>query len=111
MGNRVYDNQISNSGLFDLALAAPAGPHNCFSRNARPGGAAASSEPAELQTTHACEIEGTPLRNSIVYGSPVVSAELVSGLARFGDSRGDWRTAPPPPAQPSMPDPTVGLPG
>lgn len=102
--NIVRNNDVSGSGLFDLALAAPSGDWNCFSGNTH-----ATSDPPAIETQYPCQKTGI-LRNSPVSGSAVSLAELAAGVVIYGDDRGDWKTAPKPPAQPTMPDPLEDLP-
>ncbi len=101
-GNVIEHNQIKNSGIADLALAAPSGANNCFADNQ-----AVTTLPPLLEVTHAC---GTPLA---LNGGGDISITLRL-LARFVNAAGpnyhrrDYRTVPAPRPQPNMPDINAG---
>jgi hypothetical protein len=97
-GNEVAHNQVSGSGIADLALAAPSGAGNCFSDNQ-----ANTTAPPLLELTHPC---GSPLS---LNGGGDLSISL-RPLATFINSRGptfsppDYHRIAAPRAQPGMPD-------
>lgn len=101
--NRVIGNIVTNSGVADLALAAPTGPGNCFSDNT-----ATRTLPALIEQKYPCN---TPLAN-LEGGDSSISAVLFSRLL-YADSSAfhprDWRTIdasviPASQHQPSMPN-------
>jgi hypothetical protein len=100
-GNVVEHNTVSGSGVADLALGLPSGPNNCFSDNQ-----ATTTTPAFLEVTHAC---GTPLplagTGDFGVTLRLFAADVNAGLNGPGPSFNppDWRKAPTPPAQTSMP--------
>jgi hypothetical protein len=100
-GNTVIDNVVTGSGVADLALIAPAGPDNCFS-----GNHVAKTIPAFLQQTNACDTFGARMPG----GDFGASIALLGSLLHANGSAFDataaferWKTAPAPPAQPTMP--------
>jgi hypothetical protein len=101
-GNVVAHNTVKNSGVDDLALGAPNGASNCFSDNE-----AATTAPVLLEVMHAC---GSPLS---LAGSGdfrvtlrLLASDVNAGINGPGPSYNppDWRTAPVPPAQATMPN-------
>jgi hypothetical protein len=101
-GNVVEHNTVKGSGLADLALGAPTGANNCFSDNQ-----AETTAPAFLEVTHAC---GSPLAldggGDFGVTLRLFASDVNAGLNSPGPSYNppDWRTAPAPPSQTSMPD-------
>jgi plastocyanin len=97
-GNRVEGNTVRRSGLADLGLGAPAATGNCFG-----GNDFATSLPPAIQTVAGCGFSLTAGGG----GDPAVSAALLGNVAEAEGERfprGDWRTQPEPPPQPSMPE-------
>lgn len=100
-GNEVAQNQVTGSGIADLALGAPSGASNCFSDNQ-----AGTTLPPLLELTHPC---GSPLS---LTGGGDLSVSL-RPLATFINSRGptfsppDYRRIAAPRAQPGMPEPNA----
>ncbi len=101
-GNVVERNVVTGSGLADLALAAPSGANNCFANNQ-----AATTLPPLLELTHPC---GSPL-TLIGGGDMSITLRLLAKYINTGYSTPgpsyhppDYRLAPAPPLQPSMPD-------
>lgn len=84
--NRILNNTVTNSGVADLALAAPSGTGNCFS-----GNTASRTLPALIEQKYPCD---TPLP-LLEGGDPSLSPVV---LSRFLYARGgnfhprDWRT-------------------
>ncbi len=70
--NRVIGNDVSNSGVADLVLAAPAGTGNCFSDNT-----ASSALPALIQQKYPCDTPMAQLEGGDPSVSPVVFARLL----------------------------------
>ena len=92
-GNRVRDNRVSGSGRADLALGLPNGGGNRFA-----GNEAGSSRPRGL--------DGGGFLSGV--GDLWVTLALFQQFlgTEFDDyPRGDWRRAPVPDPQPTMPDP------
>lgn len=105
--NTIIDNTVTNSGVADLALAAPSAGNNCFSNNT-----VARTSPPLLQFTHACgsllaRAGAGDLAPSIVLLDHFMKVSLGHFTVR------DWKTAPAPPdvIQPGMPDPAGDLQG
>jgi hypothetical protein len=95
--NRIENNQVSGSGVADLAIGAPSAEGNCFAGNTY-----GKSLPAAIETVYSCT--NPPPAG----GDPAVTAILASNFARAeaGDlTPGDWKTQPIPPDQPNMKDP------
>jgi plastocyanin len=95
-GNRVEGNDVSGSGVADLALGAPSGEDNCFT-----GNEFTTSLPPAIETAYSC---ATPPPAG---GDPAVTAILASNFARASAGElapGDWKTQPAPPPQPNMPN-------
>jgi plastocyanin len=103
-GNEIRDNTVRASGDADLVLGWPAAGSDCFS-----GNDFSTSLPAAIEWRHGC---GSWLRGA-AGGS--LGAEI-GPLTRFLEARdgdiavGDWRSSPPPPAQPQMPSARVAPP-
>jgi hypothetical protein len=101
-GNDVRDNRVSDSGRADLALAAGAGPGNCFA-----GNRAGPALPPDLERTHDCGEDIPP------GGDRSVSRDLEittpEAYARSGDHP-SYRTMPPPGPQTQMPAPRPSRP-
>lgn len=101
-GNVVTGNTVTGSGVADLGLAAPSGANNCFADNK-----AATTVPPLLEVSHAC---GTPL--PLIGGGDIgVTLRLLAKYANTGFSTPgpsynppDYRKAPVPPSQQTMPD-------
>lgn len=100
--NRVIGNVVTNSGVADLALAAPAGPGNCFADNT-----ATRTLPALIEQKYPCDTALTELEGGDPSISPVIFARL---LYANSDSfhRRQWQTVdvsliPASQDQPSMP--------
>ena len=90
-GNRVVDNEVSTSGIADLALAAGSGAGNCFEANS-----AMTSLPAGIGTRCSTDGDGdASVADDIVRPPP----ELLEGLPEAPD----YTTMAAPPAQPNMP--------
>ena len=101
-GNMVKENVVTDSGVADLALAAPSADHNCFSDNT-----VSRTAPPFLQYTHAC---GSPLDRA-GGGDPSVAFYLLDHYVRALSGHfqpRSWKTFPNPTLQqPGMPDPTI----
>ncbi len=101
-GNVVEHNTVKGSGLADLALGAPSGANNCFSDNK-----ATTTAPPLLEVTHAC---GSPLAldggGDFGITLRLFASDVNAGLSSPGPSFNppDYRKAPTPPSQASMPD-------
>ena len=101
-GNVVEGNIVKGSGLADLALGAPSGANNCFSDNQ-----ATTTLPPLLEVSHAC---GSPLAldggGDFSITLRLLASDVNAGLSSPGPSFNppDYRLAPTPPAQVSMPD-------
>ncbi|HEU0027388.1 MAG TPA: right-handed parallel beta-helix repeat-containing protein, partial [Ktedonobacterales bacterium] len=101
-GNVVENNTVSGSGIADLALGAPIGANNCFSNNR-----AVTTLPPLLEVSHAC---GSPA--TLAGGGDfsitlrLLASEANTGFSTAGPSYNppDWRLAPAPPPQASMPN-------
>lgn len=111
-GNKVYRNAVTESGSYDLALAAGSGEQNCFGDNAHQ-----TSDPPMIQTIYRCAETpyDNPFLNLPVSGSPVSAAELAAyyaateaqgGAFACDASREDTEGCMPPDDQPDMFDPT-----
>lgn len=107
-GNEVRSNLVTGSGRADLAVGAPSVNGDCFA-----GNVFSTSLPPAIETFAGC---GARIGGG---GDPAATFGL---LARFAQAlgghytSGDWRTEPPPPAQPEMPDAataptTLAIPG
>jgi plastocyanin len=96
--NKVRGNQVSGSGVADLALGAPSGSGNCFS-----GNTFGASLPAAIETVYACGGPGSSVGGGDAAVTAVVAQNVA--LAETGQlAPGDWKTQPAPPAQPTMPN-------
>lgn len=98
--NVVRNNQVSGSGLADLALGAPAGTGNCFAANTF-----TTSLPAAIQTTYPCD---GPSLGEAGGGDPAVTSVIAANVVAAASGErppGDWKTQPVPPPQPNMKDP------
>jgi hypothetical protein len=95
--NKVIGNDVSGSGLGDLAFGdlsgeGPASEHNCFADNTF-----TSSAPADIETLAPCDGVGS--------GDPKVGAlDLVALIASERPPSGDYKVTPEPKPQPNMPD-------
>ncbi len=95
--NKVIGNDVSGSGLGDLAFGdlsgeGPASEHNCFSDNTF-----VTSAPANIETLAPCTGDGT--------GDPKAGAlDLVALIATARPPSGDYKITPEPKPQPNMPD-------
>ncbi len=108
-GNTVIDNVVTGSGVADLALIAPAGPDNCFS-----GNHTARTIPAFLQQTNACDTAGARLPGGDFGASIAMLGRFVYANSSGFDAQAifaRWKTAPAPPAQPSMQGDVMAPPG
>ncbi|MFB6352987.1 MAG: plastocyanin [Halobacteriales archaeon] len=92
-GNRVRDNAVRSSGRADLALGWPNGGDNRFA-----GNDARSSRPSGLDGGGLFAGAGDPWVTMVLF-----QQFLKSEFETY--PRGDWRTAPEPDPQPTMPDP------
>jgi hypothetical protein len=100
-GNTVIDNVVTGSGVADLALIAPSGPNNCFS-----GNHIAKAIPAFLQQTNACDTIGARLSGGDFGASIALLEHFLHANGTAFDAKAAferWKTAPAPPAQPTMP--------
>lgn len=94
--NRVVGNQVSGSGLADIAVGdlgvelSTLG--NCFADNV-----VTTSAPADLQTLAPCEGTGSGDWDA-------GTLDLAALILAERPPEADWRTTPEPPAQPNMPD-------
>ncbi len=70
--NRVIGNIVTNSGVADLALAAPSGPGNCFS-----GNTATRTLPALIEQKYPCDSGLTHLQGGDPSITPVIVARLL----------------------------------
>ncbi|HLW03218.1 MAG TPA: right-handed parallel beta-helix repeat-containing protein [Ktedonobacterales bacterium] len=97
--NRIIGNTITNSGVADLALAAPSGQGNCFSQNA-----VTSTLPALLQQQYACNALQVPFQG----GDTAITALLLTrdlyARASFHPASFPDPSIPLPPVQPQMPN-------
>ena len=102
--NEVHDNVVRASGDADLALGFPAAGGDCFSSNDF-----GSSLPAAIEWRNGC---GSWLRDAAGGSLGADIGPLVRVLqTRAGDVEvGDWRSQPPPPEQPSMPNASTAPP-
>ena len=95
--NRVIGNDVSGSGLGDLAFGdlsgeGPASENNCFSDNTF-----TTSAPAAIETLAPCTGTGS--------GDPKAGAlDLVALIASERPPSGDYKVTPEPAPQPNMPD-------
>ncbi len=100
-GNIVKANVVTDSGVADLALAAPSAGNNCFS-----GNTASHTAPPFLQYTHACG----SLLDRAGGGDPSAAFYLLDHYLRAQSGHfhpRSWQTFPNPTLQqPGMPDPT-----
>jgi Right handed beta helix region len=101
-GNVVARNTVRDSGIADLALAAPSGANNCFADNH-----AATTLPPLLEVTHGC---GSPW--ALNGGGDMSVTERLFSYFQFANGPNyrspDFRAFPAPPAQPGMPDVGAG---
>ena len=97
-GNQVRDNVVRNSGDADLVLGAPSAGGDCFE-----GNAFSTSLPPAIEWQHGCS---SWLRDAAGGSFGAEIGPLTRFLqAQAGDlDVGDWRSQPPPPPQPTMPD-------
>ena len=98
-GNQVEDNVVRRSGRADLALGAPGAGDDCFA-----GNDFGSSSPVGIEVLHGC---GTLLPGRAGCGEWGATVGLLTRFAEAlnGHNRsGDWRTAPTPPDQETMPE-------
>lgn len=98
--NKVRNNEVSGSGLADLAMGAPAGTGNCFA-----GNTFGTSLPAAIETLHPCS---GPTLSEAGGGDPAVTSVIAANFALAASGErppGDWKTQPIPPPQPTMKDP------
>lgn len=98
--NKVRNNEVSGSGLADLAMGAPAGTGNCFE-----GNTFGTSLPAAIETAHPCS---GPTLSEAGGGDPAVTSVIAANFALAASGErppGDWKTQPVPPAQPNMKNP------
>lgn len=94
--NRVEGNDVSDSGVADLALGTPSAEGNCFT-----GNEFSTSLPPAIETAYSCTAPPP------AGGDPAVETILASNFARATAGElapGDWKTQPIPPAQPNMPN-------
>jgi hypothetical protein len=99
--NTVIDNVVTGSGVADLALIAPSGPDNCFSSNQ-----VAKTIPAFLQQTNACDTIFARMPGGDVGASIALLGRFLHANGSAFDAHSAferWKTAPAPPAQPTMP--------
>lgn len=101
--NRVIGNVVTNSGVADLALAAPIGPGNCFS-----GNTATHTLPALIEQKYACDTPLPRLEGGDPSITPVVFSRFMYANSGSFHPR-DWRTIneaviPASQNQPQMPD-------
>ena len=96
--NVIRNNQVSGSGVADLALGAPSGTGNCFASNTF-----STSLPAAIETAYSCGGTASTLGG----GDAAVSAVVAQNVAAAESGAlppGDWKTQPVPPDQPNMPN-------
>lgn len=101
--NRVIGNVVTNSGVADLALAAPIGPGNCFSDNT-----ATRVLPALIEQKYPCDTLLPNVEGGDASITPVVFARFLYANSGSFHPR-DWRTIdesviPASQHQPSMPN-------
>jgi plastocyanin len=99
--NKVRNNQVSGSGLADLAMGAPAGTGNCFEANTF-----TTSLPVAIETAHPCS---GPTLSEAGGGDPAVTSVIAANFAAAASGErppGDWKTQPVPGPQPNMKDPS-----
>jgi len=105
-GNRVTGNEVTSSGIADLALGAFSAGGDCVSGNEY-----RTTLPPMLELQNACGTDGavaTGLRPG--GGAMAVTNGLLAGFAAALNGHapgGDWKTYPDAPSQPQMPDPTI----
>ncbi len=95
--NEIRDNVVRESGRADLALGAPSGGGDCFE-----GNDFSTSLPAAVEALFGCGFTPFPAGGGdlgVTLGPFVRFAQAQGGNVPGGD----WRTAPEPPDQPSMP--------
>jgi plastocyanin len=90
-GNTILDNELSESGLVDIAVFAQADDDNCFS-----GNLLSSSWPSNIEALSPCDGTAAPF--------PAEAALAESPVRNDGEPSGDYETQPVPPRQPDMPD-------
>ncbi len=101
--NRVIGNEVANSGVADLALAAPSGTGNCFSDNT-----ATRTLPALIEQKYPCDTPLPHLQGGDLSIGPVAFARYLYANSPSFHPR-DWRTLeeqaiPASQNQPQMPD-------
>ena len=101
--NRIINNTITNSGVADLALAAPSGTGNCFS-----GNSASRTLPALIEQKYPCDTALPVLEGGDPSITPVVLSRFIHARSDSFHPR-DWRTVdlqdiPAAAEQPTMPD-------
>jgi plastocyanin len=102
--NLVRDNYVRGSGRADLVLSGPAGKGNCFS-----GNDFQSSLPPAIQAIHGCGFGLNRLGGGDLSAAIQTLALFIQ--AQAGNfPKGDWRAAPAPPAQETMPEPSTQIP-
>lgn len=95
--NRIEGNNVTGSGIADLALAAPAGPGNCFADNQF-----ASSLPPGIEVLNMCD----SALNNLGGGEMGVGIERIGRFALSLSDRiqpPDYRTMPDPPGASLLP--------
>lgn len=97
-GNEIRDNLVRRSGRADLALGAPAGGGDCFS-----GNDFRTSAPPAIELMHGCGFALDPAGGGELGVSLGPLVRFLQANAGHAPSA-DWRTAPAPGPQPSMPD-------
>jgi len=105
-GNQVTGNQVSRSGIADLALGAFSNGGDCASGNQY-----RTTLPPALELQNACGTDGGLATGARPGGGAMAVTAHV--LARFITALnghapgGDWKTYPDAPAEPGMADPTI----
>jgi hypothetical protein len=97
--NRILGNTITNSGEADLALAAPSGQGNCFSKNA-----VTSTLPVLLQQQYACDSPLVPFQGGDTATTFLLLARDLYAREGFHSASFPDQMVPLPPGQPDMPN-------
>jgi hypothetical protein len=84
--NRIIGNVVTNSGVADLALAAPIGPGNCFS-----GNTATRTLPALIEQKYPCDTPLPNLEGGDASITPVIVSRLLYASSDSFHPR-DWKT-------------------
>jgi hypothetical protein len=95
-GNVIRGNVVLASGRADLANGGPGATGNCFAGNEHQ-----SAAPFGLELARGCD---APLRAPLWADLVPFASGFVRSTRLAGERFPDWKTRPPPPRQPSLPD-------